>query len=85
MRRAAVEGLSQMCKDEADRKLLSRDLDAIEPFLDPQEEISEDRVRQAARGLDKPVEEVRHRYEALAQEFGLKLAWQSRADQLPNS
>jgi len=84
VRRAALGALSRTCEDDTDRRLLSRDLDALEPFLDPQQEISEEHVRQAARGLETSLEEVRRRYEALAQQFPLKLAWQSRAAQPTN-
>ncbi|MBP5973974.1 HEAT repeat domain-containing protein [Brasilonema sp. CT11] len=69
----ALEALSPTCKDEVDRKLLSRNLDAFNPFLDPQEEIDEERVRDAAEALEISVEEVRSRYQALAQQFPLKL------------
>ncbi len=55
------------------RKLLSRDLNALNPFLDPQEEIDEERVRYAAENLKISLEEVRSRYQALAQQFLLKL------------
>jgi HEAT repeat protein len=73
VRLIALRALSRTCKDEVDRKLLSRDLDANEPFLDPQEEIDEERVRYAAEELEISVEEVRSRYQSLAQQFQLKL------------
>jgi HEAT repeat protein len=69
----ALKALSRTCKDEVDRKLLSRDLDAVNPFVDPQEEIDEERVRYAAENLEISVEEVRSRYQALAEQFQLKL------------
>jgi Ribonuclease G/E len=75
IRSAALGGLSRTCEDKTDRKLLSRDLDDLQPYLDPQEAIDEARVRQAAKKLKIPAEEVRRRYEALAQRFGLKLEW----------
>jgi len=84
VRRAALGALSRTCEDDTDRRLLSRDIDAVQPFLDPQQEISEEHVRQAAKRLDMPVEEVRSRYDALAQQFPLKLAWQPRAAQPTN-
>lgn len=62
-------------KEQADRFLLSRDLDGIEPFLDPQQEIGEERIKKAAAHSSMSAEEVRRRYEALAAEFGLRLAW----------
>ena len=73
----ALEALSLMCKDKTDRKLLSRNLDGFQPVLDPKKEIDEKRVRQAAKRLKIPADEVRRRYEALAQQFPLKLAWQA--------
>jgi HEAT repeat protein len=69
----ALGALSRTCKDEVDRKLLSRDVDAVNLFLDPQEEIDEERVRYAAEELEISVEEVRSRYQALAEQFPLKL------------
>jgi len=76
-RRAALEALSQKLAEEVERELLSRDLDAIYPYLDPQQEISEVRVEWAARELKMSVKEVRRHYEALATRFGLKLAWRA--------
>ena len=78
VRRAALGALSLlMCEDEMDRKLLASYFVADLSFLDPQEEIDEGRVRQAAKRLRMPADEVRRRYEALAQQFPLKLAWQA--------
>jgi hypothetical protein len=77
-RAEALEALSLTCKDQTDRKLLSQDLDAMTPFLDLHQEIDEMRVRQASEKLEVPVQEVCCRYEALAQQFPLKLAWQAK-------
>jgi HEAT repeat protein len=85
VREAALGALLPTCRDEINRKILTRDLDSVEPFLDPQEEISEEWVRHAAEGLRISVEEVRQRYEALAQQFRLRLAWQPRAEQSTHS
>jgi HEAT repeat protein len=76
---AALSALSRICEDGIDRKLLSRDLDALDPFLDPQKEIDEKWVRHAAKSLKMPVEEVRNRYQALAQKFSLKLSFSTNA------
>ncbi|WP_414569567.1 HEAT repeat domain-containing protein [Nostoc sp. CCY 9925] len=73
MRRTVVGALSWFCHDKIDRKLLSRDFDAFDPFLDPEEEIDEKRVNYAAAQLEISVEEVRRRYQTLAQQFGLRL------------
>ncbi len=79
VRRTAMGGLLRMCKDEMDRKLLTKDLDGYAPYLDPQDEIGKEWVREAAEELELSVEEVYRRYEALTQQFPLKLAWQPRA------
>ncbi|MBD2506861.1 HEAT repeat domain-containing protein [Nostoc muscorum FACHB-395] len=68
-----LRALSWICQDKIDRKLLSRDVDALNPFLDPGEEIDEERVNYAAAQLEISVEEVRMRYQTLAQQFGLRL------------
>ncbi len=75
LRRAALQGLAQSCEDELDRTLLSRDLDAVAPGLDPQAIISPSRIERAAQELEKPPEAIKQRYEVLAQRFGLKLGW----------
>jgi len=62
-------------RDRLDRFLLSRDLDAEEPTLDPREIVSEGRVANAASQFSIPPEEVRSRYEAMAIELILKLSW----------
>ena len=74
-----LKALSWICQDQIDRKLLSRDVDALNPFLDPQEEIGEERVNYAAAQLKISVEDVRMRYQTLAQQFGLKLNFTTNA------
>ena len=59
----------------ADQKLLSRDLDGVIPFLDPREPISNLAVDRAASKLNLAPDEVRRRYEALADRFHLRLEW----------
>jgi len=61
--------------DPADRRLLTCDLDGALPFLDPQEPIRDEAVRRAASRLDLTSEEVRRRYDALAEQFQLNLEW----------
>ncbi len=75
VRREAVGALLVTCHDDTDRKLMTWDLDAVQPFLDPQEVIQEKRVRVVAKKLRVQVAEVRRRYEALAEKFALRLAW----------
>ena len=62
-------------RDKPDRRLLSKDLDDMPPWLDPHVPITEDRVARAATAVGLAPDEVRSRYEALADEFKLKLAW----------
>ncbi|MEH1929191.1 HEAT repeat domain-containing protein [Nostoc sp.] len=68
-----LRALSWICQDKIDRQLLSRDVDAVNPFLDPEEEIDEERVNYAAAQLEISVEDVRRRYQILAQQFCLRL------------
>jgi hypothetical protein len=73
----ALEALSLLCKDGIDRKLLSEEFDAVQPFWDPLIEIDAERIDKATRVLKLPTEEVRARYEAIARLFPLKLEWQA--------
>ena len=74
IRQKALGALSVGTRDETDCKLLSRDLDGVAPFLDPQKEIYRVQIRRAVQKLGLTEEEVKFRYEALAQQFSLKLA-----------
>jgi hypothetical protein len=73
----AVRALSLTCRDEIDRRLLSRDFDDRRPFLDPWEPIGDHRVRTASAALGISVEEVCRHYEVLARRFWLKIDWDS--------
>ncbi|HEU4325047.1 MAG TPA: HEAT repeat domain-containing protein, partial [Roseiflexaceae bacterium] len=64
-------------RDYIDHQLLSYDLDAFEPWLDPRDPITEERVEQAAKALDLTCAEVRARYETLAAKLPLRLAWKA--------
>ncbi|MGH8901293.1 MAG: HEAT repeat domain-containing protein [Egibacteraceae bacterium] len=75
VRLAALEGLSHMCDDETDRKLLTKDVNGRQPFLDCKRPIGGMQVRRAVRVLGLSEEEVRRRYENLADLFPLRLAW----------
>lgn len=71
MRRSALGGLAFSCQDEIDRKLLEEDIsDALWP-LDPRFPITATRIAKAAEVLNRPPEEIRQRYERLAERFGL--------------
>ena len=75
-RRVAVGGYARQ-REALDGCLLSRDLDGLEPWLDPQDPISEAQVTKAASRLDLTPDQVCSRYEALAVDLSLKLSWKS--------
>jgi HEAT repeat protein/predicted phosphodiesterase len=74
VRRAALGGLAQAL-EVVDRQLLSSDLDGIRPFVDPRQPIAEADARRAAERLKLAIEDVKARYEALAERFHLRLEW----------
>jgi predicted ArsR family transcriptional regulator len=51
------------------------ELNGVDSFRDPHDEIDEAEAQRAAKELDIPRDEVRRRFEALADRFRLKLAW----------
>ena len=63
-----------LTRDETDRRLLSRDLDGIDPWLDPQDRITEEWMRDSAESLGRSPEDVRERYEAMAPVLNLRLS-----------
>jgi HEAT repeat protein len=75
IRKTTLEACANIRGDNLDQKLLSDDLDAISPWLDPQELIDDRRAESVAEKLELPLEYVRKRYEDLADAFGLKLSW----------
>jgi len=77
IRFAALDALSRNCQDNIERQLLSRDLDALPPSIDPQAPIGEARVKAAAEKLNQSCDEIRSHYQSLADQFDLKLEWQS--------
>ena len=72
-RSACMRGLAETL-DEVDRKLVSEYLLDRRPW-DPKEPVDESRTVQAAMLLKLPTDEIRRRYETLADRFGLKLSW----------
>lgn len=76
-RRAALWSLASLEVDEVDRVLLSRHHDGIAPGLDPEEEIEEWDLRRCAAAVHLPVQQVRVRYERLADRYPLQLTWHS--------
>jgi len=75
VRQQALRALAKITRDEIDQKLLSVDIDALNPWLDPKEPIAHARIAKAAKALNLPPEEIQRRYEELAQQFGLILEW----------
>ena len=64
-----------LLRESWDKRLLSRDLDAASPWLDPLDQVTETQVAKASLQLGITPEEVRSRFEAIAIDLGLKLAW----------
>lgn len=75
VRQEALGALVSIMGDETDTALISRDIDGNWPWLDPADPIGEERVAKVTEKLEIPEAEVRSRYEALADRFGLKLTW----------
>lgn len=76
-RSEALAALVRTERDKIDQKILSLDLDAQHPWMDPLEPIRLPRIQVAASELELPPDEVRQRYESLADEYGLILEWRS--------
>jgi HEAT repeat protein len=76
IRQAAVRAYAHQ-KELTDQRLLSRDLDGSDPWLDPNKPVSDDQVAKAAKQLDISPEEVRSRFEKMASDLNLKLGWRS--------
>jgi hypothetical protein len=74
VRRDALQALAQSL-DATDRRLLTQDLDGEFPWLDPQEPIDGPRIDHTAQKLNLSARQVRTRYRALADRFGLRLAF----------
>jgi HEAT repeat protein/GTPase SAR1 family protein len=77
VRQQALGALAKITRDEIDQKLLSTHFKVRYFWLDPKEPIAHARIAEAAEALNLPPEEIQRRYEALAQQFGLKLEWQA--------
>ncbi|HYJ05152.1 MAG TPA: NACHT domain-containing protein [Chthoniobacterales bacterium] len=72
MRRRTTVGALAIRRPKDEQRLLSEDFDNYEPWLDPTEPITEDRIKVAARVLRQSPEVIRSKYEALAAEFGFR-------------
>jgi HEAT repeat protein len=80
-RTKAIEALAQGV-DEIDRRLLSRDLDGLDPWSDPRSPITHIRVTKASKSLGLPESEIRSRFEAMADLCCLTLEWLPAPEQL---
>jgi NACHT domain/HEAT repeats len=72
VRRAGIMGAGL---DRGEMVLLSRDLNGVQPFVDPRRAVTLSRVRKAAGRMDVTEDEVKALYEKLAAKLGMKLAW----------
>jgi HEAT repeat protein len=74
LRQAAVRIYARH-KEFTDQLLLSHDLDASDPWLDPSKPVSDVQVAKAVSRLEISPEQVRSRFEIIAGELNLKLDW----------
>jgi hypothetical protein len=74
VRRSALGALARIDGDRNSAVLLSQDLDAVAPWLDPATPVDAGWVRSAAEKLGKPETAIRADYERLAERFPLRLA-----------
>jgi len=77
VRRSAILGWAQNLKSLLSRQLLSRDLDGVQPGVDPYEVIDAKRIADAATRLGQRPDVIREDYERLVREHGypLQLSW----------
>ncbi|MDT4291908.1 HEAT repeat domain-containing protein [Methylomonas sp. MO1] len=76
VRRTAVSALAQKNYAESiKRRLLSRDLDNLDPWLDILEAITQVRIEKAAKRLNLSAEEIRQHYEEISVDIPLILEW----------
>lgn len=75
VRKSALGALARLREDKTDRELLLESFRGDSPWLDPRYPVDERRVAAAAERLGLPKNEVRQRYEELAEEYNLKLTW----------
>jgi hypothetical protein len=80
VRKKAV-GVIAWTKGKVEESLLSKDLDGNSPWLDPQEAITEDRIKAAADAMNMSVDEVRSTYQALAAELHLRFETAESGDE----
>lgn len=73
IRKASLGVLSIFQENETDQKLLSEYVNGSSPWIDPKSPINEKRVEKVAKRLKLPLNEVRGRYEKLADKYRLQL------------
>jgi hypothetical protein len=81
VRTRAVAELSRSL-NRADRRLLTTKLNGTHPFLDPTQPITEKWMEKAAQRTGESVDQVRRRYERLAEPFRLQLPAATEPDGL---
>ncbi|MBV9142752.1 MAG: hypothetical protein JO115_17875 [Pseudonocardiales bacterium] len=81
VRTRAVAELSRSL-NQADRQLLTTKLNGDHPFLDPAQPITEKWIEKAAQRTGESVDQVRRRYEQLAEPFRLQLPAATEPDGL---
>ncbi|MFF5495610.1 NACHT domain-containing protein [Streptomyces aquilus] len=84
-RAATLWSLASLETDYHTRILLSQNLNGELPGRDPAQEIDEEALPRISQVTQLPAEEVRARYEALAERYPLKLAWLPRQRQRPTT
>ncbi|MEO5334693.1 MAG: HEAT repeat domain-containing protein [Magnetococcus sp. YQC-5] len=73
-RRVHAVKLIAQTYDKIEQRLLSIDIDGLDPWIDPREPITEVRIATVAKQIDKTTQDVRLIYESLAADFHLEFA-----------
>jgi len=81
VRRLAVQAIATKC-EPVEKKILSKDIDGMPPWMDPRKPITDARVQEVAAGLNLTPEIVRALYEDLPVRLGLRLNWRKKADEV---
>ena len=76
VRQTAVRAYAEN-KDTLNRQLLSSNLDAIHPWIDPREPVTEAQVIKASHQFNITPEQVRSRFEVMAPDLNLILSWKN--------
>lgn len=62
---------------QIEQKLLTREFNAVGPYLDPEKPIDDAQVARAAKKLDLSIDEIRRRYEEITHRIPLRLSWRA--------